>query len=83
MCDLDPKVEVIGKKAGIYDGVPSTAALVYFIFRKVYICKNSLDPDQTRMEFRKMLHQFKICACDRKYAKSVNTVECPNLSYKS
>ena len=30
MCDLDPKVKVIGKKAGICDGVPSTAALVYF-----------------------------------------------------
>ena len=28
LCDLDPKVEVIGKKAGICDGVPSTAALV-------------------------------------------------------
>ena len=26
--DLDPKVKVIGKKAGICDGVPSTAALV-------------------------------------------------------
>ena len=28
MYDLDPKVKVIGKKAGICDGVPSTAALV-------------------------------------------------------
>ena len=28
LCDLDPKVKVIGKKAGICDGVPSTAALV-------------------------------------------------------
>ena len=28
MCDLDPKVKVIGKKAGICDGVPLTAALV-------------------------------------------------------
>ena len=28
LCDLDPKVNVIGKKAGICDGVPSTAALV-------------------------------------------------------
>ena len=27
---LDPKVKVIGKKAGICDGVPSTAALVSF-----------------------------------------------------
>ena len=28
LCDLDPKVKVIGKKAGICDGVPSTSALV-------------------------------------------------------
>ena len=28
LCDLDPKVKVIGKKAGNCDGVPSTAALV-------------------------------------------------------
>ena len=32
LCDLDPKVEVIGKKAGICDGVPSTAALVLIDF---------------------------------------------------
>ena len=33
MYDLDPKVKVIGKKAGICDGVPSTAALVNPIFK--------------------------------------------------
>ena len=27
LCDLDPKVKVIGQKAGICDGVPSTSAL--------------------------------------------------------
>ena len=32
MCDLDPKVKVIGKKAGICDGVPSTAALVDYSY---------------------------------------------------
>ena len=32
MYDLDPKVKVIGKKAGICDGVPSTAALVHCSF---------------------------------------------------
>ena len=32
MYDLDPKVKVIGKKAGICDGVPSTAALVLNCF---------------------------------------------------
>ena len=29
LCDLDHKVKVIGQKAGICDGVPSTSALVY------------------------------------------------------
>ena len=29
LCDLDPKVKVIGQKAGISDCVPSTSALVY------------------------------------------------------
>ena len=28
LCDLDPKVKVIGQKASICDGVPSTSALV-------------------------------------------------------
>ena len=32
LCDLDPKVKAIGQKAGICDGVPSTSALVVFIF---------------------------------------------------
>ena len=32
LCDLDPKVKVIGRKAGICDGVPSTSALVLFDF---------------------------------------------------
>ena len=33
MCDHDPKVKVIGQKAGICDGVPSTSALVFIYFR--------------------------------------------------
>ena len=32
LCDLDPKVKVIGQKAGICDGVPSTSALVVSLF---------------------------------------------------
>ena len=32
LCDLDPKVKVIGQKAGICDGVPSTSALVYLYY---------------------------------------------------
>ena len=33
LCDLDPKVRVIGQKAGICDGVPSTSALVSISFQ--------------------------------------------------
>ena len=52
LCDLDPKVEVIGKKAGICDGVPSTAALVMFVIRagihKMHLrIADKEDPDQT------------------------------------
>ena len=36
LCDLDPKVKVKGKKAGICDGVPSTAALVFAYFYVVH-----------------------------------------------
>ena len=32
LCDLDPKVKVIGQKAGICNGVPSTSALVNISF---------------------------------------------------
>ena len=28
LCDLDPEVKVVGKKAGLCEGVPSTSALV-------------------------------------------------------
>ena len=35
LCDLDPKVKVIGQKAGICDGVPSTSALVFFVTKFV------------------------------------------------
>ena len=35
LCDLDPKVKVIGQKAGICDGVPSTSAVVSFVMDKV------------------------------------------------
>ena len=42
LCDLDPKVKVIGQKAGICDGVPSTSALVFSIilFFNFYILKS-------------------------------------------
>ena len=39
LCDLDPKVKVIGQKAGICDGVPSTSALVgNHMSRLIYLC---------------------------------------------
>ena len=38
LCDLDPKVKVIGQKAGICDGVPSTSALVLNEFGHVIQC---------------------------------------------
>ena len=34
LCDLDPKVKVIGQKAGICDGVQSTSVLVSFKITK-------------------------------------------------
>ena len=35
----------------------------------IYICKNGLDPYQTRIEFKTECFNLEICACDRKYAK--------------
>ena len=43
LCDLDPKVKVVGQKAGICDGVPSTSALVYseiILFSKISYAAN-------------------------------------------
>ena len=40
LCDLDPKVKVIGQKAGICDGVPSTSALVFFWFDSLHPVNN-------------------------------------------
>ena len=47
------------------------------LFLSIYICKNGLDPDQTRMEFRKECFvNLKMCACEvrkvsykRRYAR--------------
>ena len=36
LCDLNPKVKVIGQKASICDGVPSTSALVFNEFVTSY-----------------------------------------------
>ena len=45
LCDLDPKVKVIGQKAGICDGVPSTSALVLdIIFVHMPISRRQKSP---------------------------------------
>ena len=41
LCDLDPKVKVIGQKAGICNGIPSTSALVIIKFMHSYFVDNS------------------------------------------
>ena len=43
LSDLDPKVKVIGQKAGICDGVPSTSALVPLILMEQF-CHLGLKP---------------------------------------
>ena len=44
LCDLDPKVKVIGQKAGICNGVPSTSALVLFeLITKIRFSNNSFE----------------------------------------
>ena len=40
LCDLDPKVKVIGQKAGICDGVPSTSALVLLSYASLSVLSN-------------------------------------------
>ena len=58
LCDLDPKVKVIGQKAGICDGVPSTSALVVFMLILTYSGTFSA-PDCTIFikRFRGSIHQ--------------------------
>ena len=53
---LTPKVKVIGKKAGICDGVPSTAALVFYllILGKFFSDSGSGDEKKTRKKTLKM-----------------------------
>ena len=42
LCDLDTKVKVIGQKAGICGGVPSTSALVCLYDLILYVPVNNL-----------------------------------------
>ena len=36
LCNLDPKVKIKGKEAGICDSVPSTAALVFLYYNSYF-----------------------------------------------
>ena len=65
LCDLDPTVKVIGQKAGICDGVPSTSALVltynckYFLihqFKHVFWC--SKEASHGDCSFEHQQHMF-------------------------
>ena len=49
----------------------------------VNICKKSLNPDQTQMELGKNVSSIKKFVHAIERLQSVNTVECPTLSYKS
>ena len=60
------------RRCNVYFDVPAPVSLSLSL--SLYICKHGLDPDQTRMVFRIE------CFVN---LKSVNTVECPTLSYKS
>ena len=46
----------------------------------IYICKNGLDPDQTRMDFRKecFVNKKNVFMCDRKYAKCRTKADANN-----
>ena len=50
LCDLDPTVKVIGQKAGICDGVPSTSALV------VHKLMSSADSCLKTNVYKKLFH---------------------------
>ena len=60
LSDLDPKVKVIGQKAGICDGVPLTSALVGFINGKNIIVN---------------LHYFKLMLIDNNYVTYGHQIE--------
>ena len=80
LCDLDPKVKVIGQKAGICDGLPSTSALVLldfvvcrFLFTKLKISK-SYFRNTTRVPNSFNPHQTR---------HFVGSGLCPNFSQRS
>ena len=56
LCDLDPKVKVIGQKAGIRDGVPLTSALVLVWFKT---CPFAFCLFMFKLKYS--VHVFKIC----------------------
>ena len=58
MCDLDPKVKVIGKKAVICDGVPSTAALVTNDLKRKYFFRKNVHSNRPSLFKVKFLETF-------------------------
>ena len=60
LCDLDPKVKVIGQKAGICDGVPSTSALVIEVLSRLLSATSEL-------AFSPVVLTFLFLACLRPY----------------
>ena len=44
LCDLDPKVKVIGQKADICNGVPSTSALVLNLVSYLSVQQSNIHP---------------------------------------
>ena len=60
LCDLDPKVKVIGQKAGICDGVPSTSALVVYNFYAACKCVCYLEPKCFKIYFQIILRDDSI-----------------------
>ena len=52
LCDLDPKVNGIGQKAGICDGVPSTSALVFHLIFFILGGNQNIHKSMDKFEFR-------------------------------
>ena len=84
LCDLDPQKKVIGQKAGICDGVPSTSALVFSIFIQLpdsiftvsqavhpgYLQTGTLANSEDQMKFCLMWHFIRVCTVCKDQNKS-------------
>ena len=60
----------------IFPKVCACTSLSLSLSLSIYICKNGLDPDQTRMEFsNECFVNLKICACDSVVQKPMRTIK--------